>query len=135
RVSVISPGVNFLGVPLAGVLVTTGLAGAFLPFLNGLNYALTTAIASVASTAARLPGAQLETPPVKLQWTLFCYTLLLIAAALPAEASWRENLDFLRAEAARWWAQRRERGGWWRPQTWIVLAVVLLTAWAGWRTY
>jgi competence protein ComEC len=141
RVSASSVGANFLGVPLAGVLVATGLAGLVTPHADALNYALTKGLADVATFAASLPGAQFETPPLPAQWALLSYGGLLLLAALPVggAARRRENLDALRAETARWWQRRRERaeqrGDWlWRPATWFVLAWLFLTVRAGSRT-
>ncbi len=74
-------GANFVAVPLAGLMVGTGLLGLILPPINWLNYFLTRFVAGLAHTFALLPGARLDGSPLSLSWSLACYALLLMAIA------------------------------------------------------
>ncbi|MDF2439607.1 MAG: competence protein ComEC, partial [Abditibacteriota bacterium] len=143
--SVIGLGANFLGVPLAGTLVFSGLAGLAIAPVNVLNYWLTRAMAGIAHTAAGVPGAQLETAPLDLGWTLFCY-LVFLAALIPTamvanisrrsatrhggRIDWAGLVDAARDEWRR--AQRRAQGRWHQssfhrsPHPWLVGGVGLL---------
>jgi competence protein ComEC len=138
RVSLVGLGANFIAVPLAAVLVTTGVAGLVITPLNGFNYALVSFMDGVASFAARAPGAQTEAPPVPLLWTLVCYGLLLLAlvpaqhnggANSAASTRWRELRDTL----SQWWQQRRDKSGF-RPQSIFVALVLIGTIVFAWRT-
>lgn len=81
--SLASIGANLLGVPLAGVLVVTGIAGLLFP-LAFINESLTVGIASIASFFAHLPGAQLQTSPLRLLWTAACYASLFLVMFVSA---------------------------------------------------
>ncbi len=63
-------GFNLIAVPLAGILVTTGVAGLLLPIATSINYPLTGAIDNLAIFATRMPGASVETPPLKMSMAL-----------------------------------------------------------------
>ena len=83
RVSLAGVGANFLGVPLAGVLVATGIAGLVFP-LAALNGFLTNGIVAVAVFASGLPGAQIERPPLRLVLTIIIYSVYLTAIFMSA---------------------------------------------------
>jgi competence protein ComEC len=68
-------GANLLAVPLAGILVATGIGGLVLP-LAWLNEWLTRGIAQTATLFSGLPGAQAESPPLQLGWVVTYYALL-----------------------------------------------------------
>jgi competence protein ComEC len=136
RFSVAGFGANLLGVPLAGVLVATGIAGLVLP-LAWLNEFLTLGVSGVAQFFARLPGAQIETPPLRLAWTLACYAALL-AALILAESKFgvvpKNNFQAaLRLEISLWLARRRARLP--RPQSVLVAAIFLATLWFAFQEY
>lgn len=76
KISLAGLGANLLGVPLAGVLVATGIAGLLLP-LAWLNEWLTRSIAQTAAFFAALPGAQVENSPLQLGWAVVYYAILL----------------------------------------------------------
>lgn len=126
-------GVNLVGVPLAGILVGTGLTDLILPInlLHWVNYWLAGTIAQTASWAAGLPGASLERPPLRLLWTVALYgTMILCALGLSSQTGgWlllRKNfLDHfwlpLREEVLLWRRRRKVR---WRWQTPIALLVL-----------
>ncbi len=116
---------NLLAVPLCGVLVATGVAGLLLPIAGLVNYPLTRAIGDGATWAAGLPGASVETPPMRITATLFCAALLLCAAASPL----LNNVDVMRQSARESWQNWRARRNW-RPQPWLAGALLLLTFWA-----
>jgi competence protein ComEC len=96
RFSFVALGANFLAIPLAGILVGTGVLGLVLP-LGALNYHLVRGVDNLATLAATAPGAQLEAPPLRLAWTILAYGLLL-AALLSTRYSTSTNRDaFLQA--------------------------------------
>ncbi|MDQ3814434.1 MAG: ComEC family competence protein, partial [Armatimonadota bacterium] len=72
RISLAGVYANLVGIPLASVLVGSGILGLFLP-ISTLSYWLTRSLASIAATATAAPGAQVETPPLNLTWALLCY--------------------------------------------------------------
>ena len=141
RVSLAGIGANFLGVPLAGILVTSGIAGLVLP-LAWFNGFLTRSIVGVATFAASLPGAQIEQPPIRLFWTLFCYGVLGIAILLMAtrpaldgaesdSPSQHSILPALVEEIRRWWRRRKSTLP--RLQSLFVLVVFIFTIWVGFQ--
>jgi len=136
RFSVVGMGVNLLGVPIAGLLVATGIAGLILPSANLVNYPLTRGMAGLAATAATAPGAQVETAPLTLTWTLLCYVLLAGAALALARGVNIPHIEWriLRDEFRRWWRYQRTRHTGWRPQSCFVGLVLLLTVIVAWRT-
>ena len=91
RFSFVALGANFLAIPLAGILVGTGVLGLVLP-LGALNYHLVRGVDSLATTAATAPGAQLEAPPLRLAWTILAYGLL-IGALLSTRFPTSTNRD------------------------------------------
>jgi competence protein ComEC len=71
---------NALALPLAALLVGSGLLGQIWPPLNALNYFLTNGIRSVAETVAVWPGAAAQTLPVSLTSCLLpCIALTVLA--------------------------------------------------------
>jgi competence protein ComEC len=139
RVSLVGLGANFIAVPLAAILVTTGVAGLVITPLNSCNYALVSFMDGVASFAARAPGAQTQAPPVPLLWTLVCYGLLLLALVpmwrngnedTAASTHWRVLRDTL----SQWWQRRREKSEF-RPQSSVVALVLVGTIGFVWRTW
>jgi competence protein ComEC len=136
RFSVAGFGANLLGVPLAGVLVATGIAGLVLP-LAWLNEFLTLGVSGVAQFFARVPGAQIETSPLHLAWTLACYAALLAAlifAETKSNALPKSGLSSaLRLEISFWLARRRARLP--RPQSVLVAVFFLCTLWFAFRDY
>lgn len=147
RFSLVGFGANLLGVPLAGTLVFSGLAGLLVPPINILNYWLTRVMAGMAHAAASVPGAQLEAPPLSLSWTLFCYVFLVLVLLPPALAigvsrrrsgthhyghvGWRSFGEAARDEWRR--AQTQARDRWHQstfkrsPRSWILVTVGLLS--------
>ncbi len=162
RISVAGIGANFIGVPLAGALVATGMLGLVVPPANALNYYLVRFLDDVAGLAARPPGAQTDAPPLSLSWTVACYALLLVALAhshfvgpgvgqnrmqrfaqrlahLLASGGWRAAWNDFQ-HAARDGLERRHRRwrrrrGPWRPQSFVVALAIAFTLWAGWRVF
>src|SRR5690606_8177707 len=144
RVSLTGIGANLLGVPLAGVLVATGIGGLVLP-LAWLNEFLVLGIAGVARFFAALPGAQIETPPLRLLPIFAGYALLLMAifsagardaSALQlnrANGFQSEMRAALDVELRRWWNRQRTRLP--RPQSVLVLAIFFFTCYCGFRFY
>ncbi len=113
RISLAGFGANMLGVPLAGILVTTGMLGLLWAPATLLSYWLTRAVAAVATFAAQLPGAQWETRPLSLGWTVLCYLAFLLTAStlLFSHLDWSEIREAARQEISRWWQPRQH---WWR---------------------
>jgi len=75
KISVAGLGANLFAVPLAGILVATGIGGLLLP-LAWLNEWLTRGIAQTATFFSGLPGAQAEPAPLQLGWVVVYYTIL-----------------------------------------------------------
>jgi competence protein ComEC len=136
RFSVAGFGANLLGVPLAGVLVATGIAGLLLPFA-WLNEFLTLGVLGIAQFFARLPGAQIETPPLSLLWTVACYIVLLavlIMAQTKPHVARKSGLPAaLRLEISFWLARRRARLP--KPQSALVAAIFFFTLWVAFRDF
>jgi competence protein ComEC len=127
-------GFNLVAVPLCGVLVATGVAGLLLPLATSINYPLVSAVDNLAISAARLPGASIDTPPFKMSVALFSGLLLLGAAALPIlqGTEWKEQLRDFRHSAH---LSLRQRGLEMRPQRLIVALLLLLALWAAQREW
>lgn len=68
-------GANLLGIPLAGMLVATGIGGLFLP-LAWVNEWLTRGLTGVATFFSGLPGTQIEQSPLPLQWVIVYYAVV-----------------------------------------------------------
>jgi competence protein ComEC len=88
----------------------------------------------LAVLAARLPGASVDTPPLKISLTLLSVLLLLGAAALPVLQSgdWREQLQDL------WQSMQislQRRGLRVRPQRFIAALLLLIALWAAGREW
>ncbi len=136
RFSVAGFGANLLGVPLAGVLVATGIAGLALP-LAPLNEFLTLGVLGVAQFFARLPGAQIQTPPLRLLWTVACYSVLMAALILGQSPSGTAQkgsfLSALRFEISFWLARRRAHLP--RPQSILVAAVFFTFLWSAFNYF
>ena len=137
RVSLAGIGANFLGVPLAGVLVATGIAGLVFP-LAALNGFLTNGIVAVAVFAAGLPGAQIERPPVQLVLTIMIYSVYLTAIFMSAtrpssedestpESVWRA----LGEEMQRDWQRRKIYFP--RLPNIAIAAVLAIAIWSGFQ--
>ncbi len=97
-------GANFVAVPLAGLMVLTGLLGLIFAPVNWLNYFLTRGVSSVAHGFAVLPGAKLSGAPLGLPWLVLCYAVLLMAIvplALDIEAI-RGELQLKKQGLSRW---------------------------------
>ena len=157
RLSLAALGANIPAVPLAGVLIVSGGAGLFCPLLNGFNYALTRAIYQVTATCAAWSGAQIQTPPLRLAWTLVCALMLLILAACTQwpqlmktsnddgeeqtswRESWRQSWQAAREEWQMWQRERIEENPASRPNRFsplwlVVLATMMASAWL-WRQW
>jgi competence protein ComEC len=139
RMSLVGIGANFIAVPVAALLVTSGIVGLVVPPANTLNYFLVRFMDGVATVAAKSPGAQTEAPPVPLLWTIGCYVLLILAL-LPGQWNqrWHELDTSTRWSSARqqfadWWQRKRQTTGF-RPQSAIVGLVLMCTALVVWRT-
>ncbi len=119
-------GANLIAVPIAGVMVGTGMLGLIFPPINWLNYALTRLISSAAHGFALLPGASVVGSPLALSWTLMCYALLLIAVASLSFDSGpiRNHWDLKKLSLKNWAAQTRP---------WLWLWIFLgVGAWLSW---
>ncbi|MBW3637121.1 MAG: DNA internalization-related competence protein ComEC/Rec2 [Armatimonadetes bacterium] len=81
-------GANFIAVPLAGLMVGTGLVGLIFSPFNLVNYYLTRGVASVAHTFALSPGARFDAPPPGLWWPIACYAIF-FAAIAPVSFNWK----------------------------------------------
>jgi len=137
RVSLAGIGANLLGVPLAGVLVATGIAGLVFP-LAALNGFLTNGIVNVAVFMARLPGAQIEQPPVGLLLIMMIYSVYLAAIFMAAtrpsgddESTPESILPALREEVQRSWQRRKTQFSGW-PKV-VVAAFLIFTIWVGFQ--
>ncbi len=92
-------GANFIAVPLAGLMVGTGLVGLIFSPFNLVNYYLTRGVASVAHAFALSPGARFDAPPPGLWWPIACYVLFFAALAplsfdwKPLYLDWRQKLQ------------------------------------------
>ncbi|HEX9996719.1 MAG TPA: DNA internalization-related competence protein ComEC/Rec2 [Abditibacterium sp.] len=120
-------GANFVAVPLAGLMVLTGLLGLILAPFNWLNYFLTRAIASLAHGFALLPGAQLESAPLALSWSAGCYVLLLMAIT-PISLDWKAIVAETRQK---WGAKWRFHVSQLRPWPFVIL-FLLAGSWLWW---
>lgn len=127
-------GLNLIAVPLAGLLVTTGVAGLLLPLATSINYPLVSAVDTLAIFATQLPGASVQTPPFKTSTALLGWILLLGATALPVlqgddwKSQWREAWRELQNYGQR-------RGFQIRPQRILAAAVLLTALWAAHREW
>ncbi|HEX8833578.1 MAG TPA: DNA internalization-related competence protein ComEC/Rec2, partial [Abditibacteriaceae bacterium] len=124
-------GTNLIAVPLAGILVTTGLFGLVLP-INTLNYYLANAVQSTAFFASNLRGAAAETMPLPLWMTCGFYLLLVCGMAM---ATFPLDADTLRREFARWSLKQRRN---WTPRrlkisAFVVISCMTLLLFAWWR--
>lgn len=132
RFSASGLGANFAAVPLAGLLVGTGIVGLALGPVNLLNYPLTRGIGGIATAAATAPGAQTTTPPISLQWVLLLYAVLLLSATRTGLGAYLDR-RIVRDEFGRWWRRQRR---WLAAVHWpsVLLALVLaVTVWMVWR--
>lgn len=68
-------GANLLGIPLAGVLVTTGIGGLVFP-LAWLNGWLIQNLTGTATFFSKLHGTQMEHSPLQLQWVIVYYAIV-----------------------------------------------------------
>lgn len=84
-------GANLVAVPLAGVMVVTGLVGLILP-INPINYYLSRGVESWAHAFAVLPGASLTGAPISLRAVWVFYAVVLLAIA-PLSLDWRPLYD------------------------------------------
>jgi competence protein ComEC len=139
RMSLVGLGANFIAMPVAALLVTSGIIGLVVPWANVFNYSLVRFMDGVATVAANAPGAQTEAPPFPLLWTLACYALLVLAL-LPAQWNerWHEldastRLTILRHQVSGWWQRKGQTKGF-RPQSAVVCVSLLCTAIFVWRT-
>lgn len=131
RVSLVALGTNFVAVPLAGVLVSTGMLGLFLP-MESLNLFLVRSLDSMATLASSIPGAQSDTPPLRLATTLLLYGFLI--SALMMTSSTRSDVATIfaieRAKFARRFGARSVR-----PQSALALLVLAFCVLAAWRVF
>jgi competence protein ComEC len=67
---------NMVAVPVAGLLIATGMLGLLIPLINPLNYALLGLVQNTVNFSATLPGAQHNTLPGSLSLTLFFYGVI-----------------------------------------------------------
>lgn len=86
--SMVGLGANFLAVPLAGILVVVGAVGLIVPWAGPI-YFLTDAVHSIAASASRLEGAQLEGLSWSNAQSLACYAVL-VFATFPLADEWGE---------------------------------------------
>lgn len=136
RLSTIGIGANFLGVPLAGVLVSTGVLGLVLPPANTINYWLTHVITTVATIAARAPGAQVEASPIGLSWAILCYAGVLCAVLTASGAAMKTfDSNTIRDVVKHWWHRRRRHRVAERPQALVPLLLLLVIAFVAWHTF
>ena len=126
-------GFNLVAVPLAGILVTTGVAGLILPLATSINYPLTAAVDNLAILSTQMPGASVQTPPLKTSVALISWILLLGAAALPIlQGDWKEQAqDTWRGLET----YCKNRGFQIRPQRVLATLVLLLACWAAQREW
>ncbi len=121
RISLAAFGTSFFAIPIAGVLVSTGMLGLFLP-LTHLNLWLVQSLDAVATMASRVPGAQTELPPLRLGWTLFLYAALCCALSVTSSTRW----------AYESWQKLADKWRGLRPQsvmTWAILALCCVAIW------
>ncbi len=147
RISLAALGANIPAVPLAGVLIISGALGLVSHLPDGFNYLLTRAIYDVTATCAAWPGAQIETPPLRLAWTLCCLIILLILAAFTqwprlmnnadeAEQaswrdSWRQSWLAAREEWKQWQVERAEEEREQRPHRFSPLGLLIIATMMG----
>ena len=129
RVSLVAIGTNFVAVPLAGVLVSFGMLGLVLP-LASFNLFLVRSLDGLATLASQVPGAQTDTPPLRLGATIFLYGVLLFALLMTS--STRSDLATIfavvRDKLLMRWSPRRPR-----PQSLFALLVLALCVAGAWR--
>ncbi len=121
RLSFVALGANFLAIPLAGLLVGTGVVGLIFP-LGALNYSLVRGVDNLATFAANAPGAQLEAPPLGLGWTIIAYGLLL-AALLSTRFPTSTNRDAFLQELPKRFVKRMRD---FRPQGMAALLALMV---------
>ena len=126
-------GFNLIAVPLAGILVTTGVAGLLLPIATSINYPLTGAIDNLAIFATRMPGASVETPPLKMSMALISAVLLLGAAALPiVQSDWKYQAQAARQSLELYFHRRGLEIRWPRLLAALFLMSAILAAQREW---
>ena len=155
RISLAALGANIPAIPLAGVLIISGALGLISHLPDGFNYLLTRAIYDVTATCAAWPGAQIQTPPLRLAWTLCCLVIMLVLAAFTQwpqlmhndaeaeQASWRDSWRQIwlaaREEWQQWQLERAEEKRGQRPSRFsplwlLLLATMMGSAWL-WRQW
>jgi competence protein ComEC len=90
-------GANFVAVPLAGLMVLTGLLGLVAP-INWINYYLSRGAVEVAHGFAVLPGASLSGTPISLGAT-WVYSGAVLLALAPLSLDWKPLWD---EHSAKW---------------------------------
>ena len=157
RISLAALGANIPAIPIAGVLIISGALGLISHLPDGFNYLLTRVIYDVTATCAAWPGAQIQTPPLRLAWTLCCLMIMLVLAAFTqwpqlmhsadsdeaAQASWRESWRqswlAAREEWQQWQLERNAEKRGPRPSRFsplwlLILATMMGSAWL-WRQW
>ena len=129
RVSLVALGTNFVAVPLAGVLVSFGMLGLVLPMAN-LNLFFVRFLDGLATLGSQVPGAQTDTPPLRLGATIFLYGVLVFALLMTS--STRGDLATIfavfRDKLLMRWSKSRPR-----PQSALALLVLALCVMGAWR--
>lgn len=134
RVSFVALGANFLAIPLAGILVATGIIGLVLP-LGALNYALIRGVDGLATFAVNAPGAQSDAPPLRLAWTIFAYALLLGALFMTRFPTPTNALAFFETMPQILWKKCRAHFPLLRPQSVVAVIALFLSVFVVWRTF
>lgn len=123
-------GTNFVGIPIAGMLVGTGIVGIAIPWLAGLNAFLTHAILQITFFAGSLNWVQQGGITFSLFSVIVFYCVLMI---LP---SWEEVKlighdewhTLLNRQKQRWCGIN-----WWRVGVWGLTVIAIF--WAGWLAW
>jgi competence protein ComEC len=126
RFSLAGLGTNFLGIPIAGILVGTGIVGIAIPLLAWPNAFLTHIIFQITAFAGSLNWVQQRGITFSLSGVIVFYLALMI---LP---SW-EEVKLISSEEWRSWisrqSQRWNRVNWLRVSVWSLAFIAIV--WAG----
>ena len=125
QISLAGLGANIIAVPVAGMLVGTGLLGLIFAPVNTLNYQLTNWVQNTAYFSSRFSGASASALPLELKPLGAIY--LALCLMLVSRDDWRNAALVVRDETRRWW--RRRQSGWPRGRKfWFAIIAIVVFA-------
>jgi competence protein ComEC len=123
---------NVLAVPLAGILVGTGMLGLLVPFVNIINYALIHMIQSIAFFAAAIPASSAQTTALSMNHTVAVYAaLLLVLFASLDTSALAKNVNAIALDESRKLFQHLPSRGHWR--IWAATSMIGIALFIGLR--